>query len=123
MSAVHSDPQIERIVSFVAAETGLCFRSGSADIEAGIRRAMVRSKVTNLQRFVTLLESRQLPIDELVNEFTVGESYFFRERITSTSSGRKSFRMYSRDAGRAIHCVSGVPDARVAKRRSRFRSR
>jgi len=79
VNAAESNFQVERIISFVAAETGLCFRSGSADIEAGIRRAMARSEVTDLQQFATLLESRELPIDELVDELTVGESYFFRE--------------------------------------------
>ena len=79
MNAAESDSQVQRITSFVAAETGLCFRTGSADIEAGIRRAMAGSKVTDLHQFAELLESRQLPIDELVDVLTVGESYFFRE--------------------------------------------
>jgi chemotaxis protein methyltransferase CheR len=40
---------------------------------------MTSAQVRDLEQYATLIETRQLPIDELVNELTVGESYFFRE--------------------------------------------
>jgi chemotaxis protein methyltransferase CheR len=79
VSVVQSDAAVERITGIVAAETGLCFRWTRAETEAGIRRAMTRAQVKDLREFASLLETRQLPIDELVNELTIGESYFFRE--------------------------------------------
>jgi chemotaxis protein methyltransferase CheR len=79
MTVNPADSAVERITRIVAAETGLCFRSGRADTDAGVRRAMAHAHVTDVQRFAALLEAGQLPIDDLVSELTVGETYFFRE--------------------------------------------
>jgi chemotaxis protein methyltransferase CheR len=70
---------LERIANLVAQETGLCFRPGRGDIEAGVRKAMAGAKVADLQRYATLLETRQLSLDDLFGEVAVGETYFFRE--------------------------------------------
>jgi chemotaxis protein methyltransferase CheR len=40
---------------------------------------MQRAQVSTVSRYLTLVESRSLPLDDLVGELTVGETYFFRE--------------------------------------------
>lgn len=79
MTVTRSDPAVDDIMRIVAAETGLCFRSGCLDVEVGIQRAMARAGVDSVQQFAADLESRRRSIDDLVSELTVGETYFFRD--------------------------------------------
>ena len=75
-----SHPAFERVARLVGAQTGLTFASHRArDAEHCIRRAMQRAQVSDVSRYVALVESRSLPLDDLVGELTVGETYFFRD--------------------------------------------
>jgi len=68
------------VAQFVTAQTGLSFASTDrTGAEAGIRRAMARAEVADVSRYAELLEAGRIPIDDLVTELTVGETYFFRE--------------------------------------------
>lgn len=51
------------------------------DAEAGIRRAMNRAGVSDVDDYLALVRSGQQPMDDLVEELRVGESYFFREPL------------------------------------------
>jgi len=75
-----SHPAFERVARIVGAQTGLSFESTRrTDAEAGIRRAMKRVAVADVSHYVELLETGHVPLDDLVTELTVGETYFFRE--------------------------------------------
>ena len=65
---------------FVRQRTGLVFREarGSA-FEAGLDRAMRRSKLTEPKDYLAHLDAQPALLDDLVGEITVGETYFFRE--------------------------------------------
>lgn len=68
------------LVRVVGARTGLAFApSRHDDAEAGIRRAMTRARVTDLGHYLALVEAGDVALDHLVDELTVGETYFFRE--------------------------------------------
>lgn len=68
------------ILSFVARETGLTFAENRlASAEAAIRRAMDRVGVSNTDLYLELLGRGGLPMDDLLGELTIGETYFFRD--------------------------------------------
>ena len=80
MTTAWSHPALERVARIVGAQTGLSFDSARrTDAEAGIRRAMERVAVADVSHYVELLETGHVPLDDLVTELTVGETYFFRE--------------------------------------------
>ena len=64
----------------VRQRTGLVFREarGSA-FEAGLDRAMRRTKLTESEVYLAHLNAQPALLDDLVGEITVGETYFFRE--------------------------------------------
>jgi chemotaxis protein methyltransferase CheR len=75
-----SHPVFERLAALVGAGTGLSFdASRHPGVEAGIRRAMERARVADPSEYLRLIERRILPLDDVVGELTVGETYFFRE--------------------------------------------
>jgi chemotaxis protein methyltransferase CheR len=75
-----SHPGFEQVAQIVSARTGLSFAaSGLIDAEARIRRAMARVNAPDVSRFLALVETDQLTLDDLVIDLTVGETYFFRE--------------------------------------------
>ena len=80
MTRTWNHPGFAKVAEIVGAHTGLSFESTRrADAETGIRRAMERVGVADVSRYVELLESGRVPLDDLVTELTVGETYFFRE--------------------------------------------
>ncbi len=80
MTAAAADEAYERATRLLGERTGLAFPPARlGDVEAGIRRAMARARVPEAARYLTLVERGALPLDDLVAELTVGESYFFRE--------------------------------------------
>lgn len=80
MTPAWSHPGFAQVAEIVGAQTGLSFESTRrTDAETGIRRAMKRVGVADVSRYVDLLESGRVPLDDLVTELTVGETYFFRE--------------------------------------------
>jgi chemotaxis protein methyltransferase CheR len=75
-----SHPAFEHVVSVVGAHTGLSVAAGRAsDAETRIRRAMARANVTDVSHYLTLIQANAVPLDDLVMELAVGETYFFRE--------------------------------------------
>jgi chemotaxis protein methyltransferase CheR len=75
-----SHPAFEKVAHVVGVHTGLSFASNrAADAEAKIRRAMFRARVSDVLQYLTLVEANSASLDDLVVEFTVGETYFFRE--------------------------------------------
>ena len=80
MTRAWNHPGFARVAEIVGEHTGLSFESTRrADAETGIRRVMERVGVADVSRYVELLESGRVPLDDLVTELTVGETYFFRE--------------------------------------------
>ena len=70
----------EAVVKLLNVRTGLTFRPDQRDsTEAGIQRALERSRAGSLGEFVDWLEFDVQALDNLVVELTVGETYFFRE--------------------------------------------
>lgn len=93
MTAAPSDPSFARIAAILERRTGLSFAPGrEAVVEAGIRRAMQRAGILDPRRYLEVLEASsdpgpgapgerapgQAPLDDLADELTVGETYFFR---------------------------------------------
>jgi chemotaxis protein methyltransferase CheR len=75
-----SHPTFESIAALLSRRTGLSFTSlRQASAEQGIRRAMRRTGVTDLDTYARLLREEGAAFDELIVELTVGETYFFRE--------------------------------------------
>jgi len=71
----------ERIVSLVAARTGLAFApSRREDAAAGIRRGMSQAGLEEASDYLDLLRRDAAAFDALVAELTVQETYFFRDR-------------------------------------------
>jgi len=75
-----SDPAYEVVARLVNARTGLVFRTNCCDAaEAGTRRAMERAGVADLTTYVELLREGAAAFADLIDELTVGETYFFRQ--------------------------------------------
>src|SRR3546814_16281867 len=73
-------PAYEEIASWLHARTGLTFLSDRHhDVETGIRRVMAAQRIAGPDRFLDRLRSNADSVDGLVDELTVGETYFFRE--------------------------------------------
>ncbi|MGH7614354.1 MAG: CheR family methyltransferase [Gemmatimonadales bacterium] len=65
---------------FVRQRTGLVFREArGSDFEAGLDRAMRRTRLTEPEVYLAHLDAQPALLDDLVGEVTVGETYFFRE--------------------------------------------
>jgi chemotaxis protein methyltransferase CheR len=75
-----SNPAYESLAQLVSARTGLRFAPDRRDhTEVAIRRAMARSEVADVDRYLALVEVGGRLFDDLVAELTVGETYFFRD--------------------------------------------
>ncbi len=75
-----TDPSCAAIAQLLTERTGLVFAPNRIEsLEAAVRRAAERSGVTEAAEYMKLLETGKLPIDDLVAEVTVGETYFFRD--------------------------------------------
>lgn len=80
MTASWSDPAYETLAHLIGARTGLSFAPNRRrDAETGIRRVMVRREIHEPSRYLALLEAGQVPLDDLIVELVVGETYFLRE--------------------------------------------
>ncbi len=75
-----SQPAFESIATVLCRRTGLSFSpSRRQGAEQGIRRAMRRAGVADLEAYAKQLETQESVLDDLIVELTVGETYFFRE--------------------------------------------
>jgi chemotaxis protein methyltransferase CheR len=75
-----SHPAYEAVARLLGERTGLSFQeSRHESAEMGIRRAMGRAPVTDLEQYRSHLQRDPEAFDDLVVELTVGETYFFRE--------------------------------------------
>ncbi len=80
MAGTWTEPAFEAVARLLGARTGLAFAPSRCDhAEAGIRRAMARARVADAGHYLTLLETAEVALDDLITELTVGETYFFRE--------------------------------------------
>lgn len=80
MVASWADAATEAIANLVASRTGLVFAPNHIEnAEAAIGRAMRRAGIAEVAQYLRLLKSETLPIDDLIAEVTVGETYFFRD--------------------------------------------
>jgi chemotaxis protein methyltransferase CheR len=80
MSGNWSHPAFQQVARIVSDESGLSFVAAPyADVEARIRRAMARTNISDVRQYAALLETNALPLDDLLIELTVGETYFFRD--------------------------------------------
>jgi chemotaxis protein methyltransferase CheR len=68
------------IAAVLARRTGLSFTPPrQPGAEQGIRRAMHRAGVADLEAYGKWIETEEAALDDLIVELTVGETYFFRE--------------------------------------------
>jgi chemotaxis protein methyltransferase CheR len=75
-----SDAGFEAIATIIAARTGLAFESYRYhDIERAARRAMASAAISEVRELASRLSSGELTCDEIIDDVTVGETYFFRE--------------------------------------------
>ena len=73
------DPAYERLVELLATTTGLVFPpSREASVEAAVRGLAKRANVDVTTYIAGVIDGSQ-PLDALVDELTVGETYFFRD--------------------------------------------
>ncbi|TWU34293.1 CheR family methyltransferase [Novipirellula artificiosorum] len=80
MTSMLTDRDLELVLQTVQRLTGIRFRSDQTDaIRATILRVMDRVEVRSPVQFARLIEHDQQIYHELVEEITVGETYFFRE--------------------------------------------
>lgn len=80
MDGTWTEPALEAVARLLGARTGLAFAPNRCDdAEAGIRRAMARTRVADASHYLRLLENGEVAMDDLITELTVGETYFFRE--------------------------------------------
>ncbi|HYT87346.1 MAG TPA: CheR family methyltransferase [Gemmataceae bacterium] len=74
-----SDPASAAVARFVAQRTGLSFAGREGSAELGIRKAMGCAHVADVLAYLELLATDARAFDNLLDELTVGETYFFRE--------------------------------------------
>lgn len=73
-------PAYEAITSFVAAHTGLHFpASRHEQTELAIHRALKRCRSRSAEDYLEQLQDDAVALDDLIDELSVGETYFFRE--------------------------------------------
>lgn len=71
---------LARAQAVIQRRTGLAFSEARrTDLERGLRGAMERAGARDPERYLARLETESQPLDDLVAEITVGETYFFRE--------------------------------------------
>jgi len=75
-----TDPAYEAVARWLQVNTGLTFAPHRCeDVEAGIRRAMRKAGITDIAACQAMVGVSRLPLDDLIAELTVGETYFFRD--------------------------------------------
>lgn len=75
-----TEPGFEAVARLVGSRTGLSFGPDRrAGVEMGVRRAMARAGVADLDRYPAVVALGGLALDDLLSELTVPETYFFRE--------------------------------------------
>jgi chemotaxis protein methyltransferase CheR len=80
LNATWSTPAHEKIGRLVHARTGLIFGANRVtEAEAGIKRAMDKTRMSDVSSYLRRLEFGGADLDVLVGELTVTETYFFRE--------------------------------------------
>jgi len=80
MTASADEAEFERVLQWLADETGLVFRPDQFRHTVGvIRRLMDSFGVSDSAKILSTLQSRREVVAELINQLTVGETYFFRE--------------------------------------------
>jgi chemotaxis protein methyltransferase CheR len=75
-----SHPAFEPLGDLVRRRAGLAFLVDRApELEAGVRRAMEHARVRDPAEYLRQLQASDRAVDALLDEITVGETYFFRE--------------------------------------------
>jgi chemotaxis protein methyltransferase CheR len=75
-----SQPGFEEVARLVGMRTGLTFPPNRQDgAELGMRRAMSRTALRDVNEYRQRLATDMKFFDDLIDELTVGETYFFRE--------------------------------------------
>jgi chemotaxis protein methyltransferase CheR len=75
-----SSPAIAEVAEFVRATTGLTFPEARvADVEATIRRTMLRRGLNSVRELLRLLRQDGAEREAMVAELTIGETYFQRD--------------------------------------------
>lgn len=74
-----TQPAFAAVAELVNRRTGLAFQARQESAELGMRRAMLRAKVGDPARYLDLVAGDHRALDDLVDELTVGETFFFRE--------------------------------------------
>jgi chemotaxis protein methyltransferase CheR len=69
----------QAVARLIANRTGLTFGTRDDRAEVGIRRALARARLDNLDDYLLLLGRDENAWHDLIDELTVGETYFFRE--------------------------------------------
>jgi len=73
-------PDLEAVATLFTARTGIPITAQRQPyVEAGIRRAMLRLKVTDIPTLRERVAANPEALDEIIKELAVGETYFFRE--------------------------------------------
>jgi chemotaxis protein methyltransferase CheR len=84
-SGLWSSTGFEAVARFVTDRAGLAFpENRQPSIEAGICRSMGRMGVHDLDEYLRIIHAEGPPLDDLLAELTVGETYFFRESAQFT---------------------------------------
>lgn len=80
MNGASNARAIELLSGMLARRTGFALdQKRGPSVETALRRAMHRAGISEVSRFLSLLGTEQLPLDDLVAEIVVGETYFMRE--------------------------------------------
>lgn len=74
-----TSPTFEPILRLVEEFAGLALANRRDGAEFGIRRAMTRAGIASVSNFLERLSADEPTFDALIEEMTVGETYFFRE--------------------------------------------
>ncbi len=74
-----NQPEIEAVASLVSQRTGLAFGNRQDSAETTIRNAMAKAHTRDVADYIDRLQCNAGALDELIDELTVGETYFFRE--------------------------------------------
>ncbi len=80
MSATWTDPAAEAVARLVAVRTGFTYaQQYPAKTEESIRRSMAAQGVASVSEYLALLERTPQAMEQLMDELTIRETYFFRE--------------------------------------------
>ena len=74
------EPELERLAGYVGSRTGLVFPPYRRfDLERGLKHASAKTQVTGAEALIGRLETDKRVWERLIDEITIGETYFFRE--------------------------------------------